>query len=109
MSVKVSPAELAEKANEYGDSAFVVTTKADGTSHITHQLVEVADGVVRCPAGKGTLAAVAERPAVVLLWPPTSSDGWSLIADGIATVQEGGLSIEVTGAVLHRPAAATTC
>ncbi len=105
----MNPAELADKAAEYSPAAFVITIKSDGTSHITHQLVTVVDGVATCPASKGTIAAVAERPAVVLLWPPTSSDGWSLIADGMATADQDGLSIVVSGAVLHRPAGATTC
>ena len=109
MSVRVSPEELAEKAAGYGAAAFVITTKSDGTSHVTHQLVNVADGVATCPAGKGTRAAVAERPSVVLLWPPSGTETYSLIADGQATATEDGLTINVTGAVLHRPAAAESC
>lgn len=109
MSVKVSPDELAEKAAGYGLAAFVVTTKSDGTSHVTHQVVTVADGVATCPAGKGTRAAVADRPSVVLLWPPTESETHSLIADGQATATDEGLTIEITGAVLHRPADAESC
>ncbi len=109
MSVKISPDELAAKAAEYGSAAFVITTKSDGTSHVTHQLVAVVDGVASCPAGKGTRAAVAERPSVVLLWPPTNDQSMSLIADGQATATDEGLSIAITGAVLHRPAEAESC
>ena len=109
MSVKVSPAELADKAAPYGPAAFVITTKSDGTSHVTHQLVTVADGVATCPAGKGTRAAVADRPSVVLLWPPVGAETYSLIADGQAQATEEGLEIQVTGAVLHRPAEAESC
>ncbi len=109
MSVRVSPEELADKAAEYGPAAFVITTKSDGTSHVTHQLVAIADGVATCPAGKGTRAAVAERPSVVLLWPPTETQTYSLIADGQATATDDGLTIAISGAVLHRPADAESC
>ncbi len=109
MSVKVTPAELADRAAAYGPAAFVVTTKADGTAHLSHQIVTVADGVATCPAGKGTRAAVAERPNVVLLWPPTADETYSLIADGTAVADDESLTITITGAVLHRPAGAVTC
>ncbi len=109
MSVKVSAEDLATHAAEYGSTAFVITTKDDGSAHVTHQLVSVVDGIATCPAGKGTRAAVAQRPAVVLLWPPTPSQTYSLIADGTAVVNDDGLVIEISGAVLHRPAGAETC
>ncbi|PRC51529.1 hypothetical protein C6A85_63615, partial [Mycobacterium sp. ITM-2017-0098] len=39
-----------------------------------------------------------------LVWPPREPGGYTLIVDGAASASGDGLSIQPTGAVLHRPA-----
>ena len=51
-----------------------------------------------------------DRPSVTVLWPPAEEDGFSLIADGDATLMgqpgpDARIEILVTSAVLHRRAA----
>lgn len=58
-------------------------------------------------AGGGTVANAAVRDRVSMAFPPhPSSNGFSLIVDGIATVDADGDTLDVRplSAVLHRPA-----
>ena len=59
--------------------------------------------------GEGTARNAEQHSSVTLCYPPLDADGYSLIVDGIAEVGElldGAvrISIDPSGAVLHRPA-----
>jgi hypothetical protein len=47
---------------------------------------------------------VVRNPLVVLLFPPTETDGFSMIVDGHGEVNGDGIVVTPTWAVLHRPA-----
>jgi hypothetical protein len=44
------------------------------------------------------------RSSITLCYPPTDSTGFSLIVDGIASVDDERITLTPTSAVLHRPA-----
>jgi len=108
MSISVNPDELQVVAGKYGRAAYILTTGADARVRITHAVVRVAEGSVRCKLGRGAAANVADRPGVSLLWASTDTEPMSLIADGTASVDpEGGPGfhvIAIDSAVLHRAA-----
>ncbi len=109
MSIDVTPENLPAAAADYGSTAYVVTGGADGRPRITHSSVDVTSGRIRAVLGRTASSDVSERPAVSVLWPATSEQSMSLIADGVASIRgEPGrdtpVDIEVTGAVRHRPA-----
>ena len=109
MSVAVEPSDLASVAADHGPTAFVLTVGDDGRTRVIHVKVDIdAEGVVRTVVGRGAAANAVARPDVVLLWAP-AADGFSLIADGVASVDgeprpDTPLTIEVFSAVRHRPA-----
>lgn len=109
MSVAVELAELVSIAAAHGPAAYVLTTGEDYRPRVIHVAVDVAaDGTITAAVGRGAAANAAARPNVCVLWPP-AADGYSLIADGAATVEgepgpETRITIRVTSAVRHRPA-----
>jgi hypothetical protein len=84
--------------------AFVVTVNDDGRSHSIATQPRLANGRLVVDVGRSSLANVAARPEVTLLFPPASATNYSLIVDGVAEVEHDRLAIEPTRAVLHRPA-----
>ena len=109
VSYAVEPRDLASVATEHGPTAFVLTVGDDGRTRIIHVKVDIDDwGVIRAVVGRGAAANAVDRPDVVVLWSP-AADGFSLIADGVASVDgeprpDTPLTIEVFSAVRHRPA-----
>ena len=105
----MKPGDLAAVAAEHGPTAFVLTVGDDGRTRVIHVKVDIDEaGVVRTVVGRGAAANAVARSDVVLLWSP-AADGFSLIADGIASVDgeprpDTPLTIEVFSAVRHRPA-----
>lgn len=109
MSFAVEPQDLASVAAEHGPTAFVLTVGDDGRTRIIHVKVDIDDrGVIKAVVGRGAAANAVARPDVVVLWSP-AADGFSLIADGVASVDgeprpDTPITIEVFSAVRHRPA-----
>ncbi len=109
MSVAVEPSELASVAAAHGPTAFVLTVGDDGRTRVIHVKVDIDDlGVIRAVVGRGAAANAVARPDVVVLWMP-AADGFSLIADGVASVDgeprpDTPVTVEVFSAVRHRPA-----
>ncbi|MDE0160354.1 MAG: hypothetical protein OXL98_01330 [Acidimicrobiaceae bacterium] len=109
MSVAVEPRDLASAAAGHGPTAFVLTVGDDGRTRVIHVKVDIdGRGVIRAVVGRGAAANAVARPDVVVLWSP-AADGFSLIADGVASVDgeprpDTPITIEVLSAVRHRPA-----
>lgn len=110
MSHQVAPENLADTAEPYGLTPFLLYAGNDGSARINHVVVESIDStssrtVVRCRGfGRGLVRRVDADAPLSLLWPATTAGTFSLIADGAGTVEADVLSIEISGAVLHRPA-----
>lgn len=110
MSVKVDLDTLAEALGEFS-FAYLVTVGDDYRAHTVAVAPVLTDGALHLgSAGNSTRRNASAHPDVTLVWPPREPGGYTLIIDGRATVDsggsiEGGLRIQPTGAVLHRPAA----
>jgi len=107
MSVKVDLDTLAEALGDFS-FAYLVTVGDDYRAHTVAVDPVLTDGTLRLgSAGNSTRRNATAHPDVTLVWPPRTAGGYTLIVDGRATVDgadEGGLRIQPTGAVLHRPA-----
>ena len=109
VSFAVEPQDLASVAAGHGPTAFVLTVGDDGRTRIIHVKVDIdGRGVIKAVVGRGAAANAVSRPDVVVLWSP-AADGFSLIADGVASVDgeprpDTPITIEVFSAVRHRPA-----
>lgn len=109
MSVPVSLHDLREQAGRFGPVVFLLTTSPDGRPHaVTVDLRWTDGGRLAMGAGRRTVANVAARPAVSLLWPPVEPGGYTLIVDGEAAGSDDGVTVTPTKGVLHRPATAAT-
>jgi len=109
MSIPVDIENLDEALEEYGKTAYLITTDSQAHPHITHVVLsKEADGFV-CGLGRKTSANVIDRPSVALLRPPVTLGGHSLIVDGemiVVEAEEGRVKgrFEAEAAILHRPA-----
>ncbi len=105
------PANLLEEhLVERGPRAHLVTVGAEGAPHVTSVLVSLGDNVLTVPCGRTTAENAAARPAVTLLWSAPPGESYTLLVDGVATVDTvladdaPALTIRPTRAVLHRVA-----
>ncbi len=107
MSIRVEIDVLEAKTAEYG-WAYLLTVGDDHRPKIVAVHPEWHAGVVCLDAGGGSARNAAARSSVTLTYPPLEPDGYSLIVDGVATIDDSGEAPRVhlvpTGAVLHRPA-----
>lgn len=79
----------------------------DGRPHAVAVGLSWEDDRLLIRAGKRSLANVAARKLVSVLWVPSVAGGYSLIVDGEGVVQGSGddarIVVNITRAVLHRP------
>lgn len=115
MTVKVDLAKLAEAVADYA-FAYLLTVTDDQRPHaVAVQPVMRESTLDLTGLGNRTLANLAARPDVTLLFPPREPGGYSLIVDGHASADGGRASVAPSHAVLHRPAdhgtpsASTSC
>lgn len=110
MSVPVDLDELRAQVAGFGSAPYLLTVGDDGRPHSTSVPIAWDGDTLVAEGGRRTLANVAARPLVSLLWPPVEPGGYSLIVDAEATVRGSGeaarVAIRPTRGVLHRPAAA---
>jgi hypothetical protein len=108
MSIQIPVDEIRSAAADFGDSAYVLVSSSDGPPRITHSIVAFDGGDMIVSLGRRSMAALADNPAISVLWPATEDQSMSLIVDGAAVAPldaEGGeVRITPTGAVRHRPA-----
>ncbi len=110
MSHTVALADLEHTAQPYGSTPFLVYAGSSGSARVNHVVVESISSrgdqaTVRCRGfGRGVAERVEASAPLSLLWPAMRPGDFSLIADGMGSVDERTLVIEITGAVLHRPA-----
>jgi hypothetical protein len=117
MSISVELERVQSEAALRGPGSFLLTVTDDGRPHVVAVSVGWEGSALVLSAGRTSVHNAGARPGVSLLWPPVEPGGYSLIVDGEAVAEpspdgEGGrVTLEVTRAVLHRPAtsnAATT-
>jgi len=105
MTIPVAVADLRSKTAEYR-WAYVVTVRDDQTPHIVAVSPAWSDGELVFDVGRTTAANTTSRSNLTLCYPPPpGGDGYSLIVDGDATVDERGqLRFRPRAGILHRPA-----
>ena len=102
MSIAVALEELTEKVADY-PFCYLVTT-GEERPHLLAVKPSAVKGGLRCETGHSSRTNVVHNPLVVLLFPPTEPNGFSMIVDGEGEVNGDGIVITPTWAVLHRPA-----
>jgi hypothetical protein len=99
--------DLPTLVRERGPNAYVVTVSEDGAPHAVYAPVRWEGAGLVVEAGATTAANAAARPRVSLLFPVRTDGDYSLIVDGVATVEavSGPRLVRVAPgkAVLHRP------
>ncbi|GAB3559730.1 pyridoxamine 5'-phosphate oxidase family protein [Spelaeicoccus albus] len=95
---------LQDAVVDYG-FAYLLTVGDDGRPHAVAVTPRLADGHLQVDdVGSRSLRNLAARPDVSFVWPPRAVDEYSLIADGVAAVGDGGaIVVAPSRAVLHRP------
>ncbi len=104
MSIPVAIADLAAATAEYA-WAYVLTVRDDLRPHVVAVSPVWHGDQLEMSVGRGTARNAAARPTISLCYPPVTDGGYSLIVDGMASV-DGETTVRFTpsGAVLHRPA-----
>jgi len=109
MSIEVPIDRLFGEIDRWG-FGYLVTVSDDERSHLLAlrpSVVGEGDARRLCfDAGGGRACRnAAVRPNVSMVFPPAEhSDGYSLVVDGEATVDDRLVVVRPTWAVLHRPA-----
>jgi hypothetical protein len=109
VSVSIPVPELFDQVEAWG-WCYLLTVSDDQRPHllaVRPQVVgEGTDRRLRFVTGGGTACRNATtRPAVTVLFPPgPHSDGYSLVVDGEAGVDDAIVDVRPDAAVLHRPA-----
>lgn len=104
MSMKVDLGELAATIDGYG-FAYLVTVGDEGQVHVLAVSPEVVDDGLRVGGvGRHSQANAGARPDVTLVYPPLEDGGYSLLVDGVATVDGSTITVRPAKAILHRPA-----
>ncbi len=101
MSVRVELNEIPDQLARFGAAAFLLTVGDDGRPHPASVRVTSSDGVLRAGAGRRTRANVDPRREVTLLW-AGPLDGFALLVDGTAIVEEDDVVVTPTSAILHK-------
>jgi hypothetical protein len=85
--------------------AYLLTVSDDARPHAVAVVVTIDEKGVACEAGRTSCANAAARPSVSFLWPPGAPGDYSLICDGVASVDGAHIVVVPSRAVRHRPAA----
>lgn len=109
MSVKVEPTLIGEHVA--GREFVYLITHNGERSHVVALRPDLNNDIARFSnTGRTPLANVAANSSVTLTWPPCDATQshehakYSLVADGVATVEGDELLVTITNAVFHRPA-----
>jgi hypothetical protein len=108
VSVPIALAELADRIDDFGDVAYLVSVSGAVLPHVVSVRAQWDDGELVVGAGRQTTMNASARPDVTLLWPAAPGGPYGLIVDGTARVRAESTKAEVTlaikpvAAVLHR-------
>jgi hypothetical protein len=104
MSIRVDLSELISVAEGQAPFAYLLTVSEDATAHVVAVRIEFRSEGLVCTAGGTSCRNASARPHVSLLWPPSVPTDYSLIVDGVASVDDSVVTIVPARAVKHRPA-----
>ncbi len=105
-------AKLRTELSRYSNPAHLLSTGDDSRPHAVAVSVVWDGDQLLLGAGKRSLANVAARKHVSVLWGAASASDYSLIVDGEAMISGSGehaqVRVTIARAVLHRPGAKLT-
>jgi hypothetical protein len=104
VSVPVALDRLREEVARYGVHPFILTVSDSGRPHAVAATMAWDGDELIGGCGRSTAAFAGARPDISLLWPPLEPDGYSLIVDGTAKVEDQQVRVRPERAVLHRSA-----
>jgi hypothetical protein len=104
VSVSVSLERLRDEVVRYGAHPFILTVSDTGRPHAVAATVAWEGDELVGGCGRSTAANAGARPEISFLWPPYEAEGYSLIVDGVAEVDDQQIRLRPTRAVLHRSA-----
>jgi hypothetical protein len=104
VSVPVSLERLRDEVSRFGVHPFILTVSDKGRPHAVSATVAWDGDQLVGGCGRSTAANATARPEISLLWPPLEGEGYSLIVDGVATVDDQQIRLQPSKAVLHRSA-----
>ena len=102
MSYPVASADLGRALEQYAEG-YLLTVTADAATRAVAVRPRLVDGRVVVGAGRSSSANVGLNPKVTILCPPTGEKGFTLLVDGVASVEGDEIQVEPTSVVLHRP------
>jgi len=104
VSVPVALDRLRAEVARYGEHPFILTVSNDGRPHAVAATMAWDGDELIGGCGRSTAAFATARPDISLLWPPIEPEGYSLIVDGTAKVEDQQVRVRPERAVLHRSA-----
>lgn len=105
MSIPVAVSEIGEQMERFGHSAFVISASSEGHPHLIDLTLSYDGETFGALAGNTCARNVRERPEITMLWPAYEPDGYSMVANATATVNdENRLTMTPLTGILHRPA-----
>ena len=104
VSVSVSLERLRDEVARYGAHPFILTVSDGGRPHAVAATVAWEGDQLVGGCGRSTAANASARPDISFLWPPLEPEGYSLIVDGLAAVDDQQIRLSPSRAVLHRSA-----
>jgi len=109
LSIKIEPTLIGEHLA--GREFVYLITNSNECSHVVALRPVMLNDIARFSnTGRTPLANVAANSSVTLTWPPCDStqthehSKYSLVADGLATIDGEEILVTITNAVFHRPA-----
>ena len=105
MSIPVDRENLIHTIEEFGTSAYFITSSADDYPHVTHSSFEISEDSLFIKLGKRSSKNAEQNCKISILWPPTESGGYNLIVDGtIVRTDSEKWRVQFDSAILHRAA-----
>ncbi len=101
MSISVDLSSLGERLQDF-DSAILITHSTPYVKLLEVKPKLIRDRLIVRDVRQSTYENVVRNPHVTLAWPPRHHDVWTLIVDGVGSVESGALSIYIERATLHK-------
>ena len=105
-------AKLRDELAHYSSPPHLLSTADDGRAHAVAVSVWWEGDLLLLRAGKRSLANIAARKLVSVLWGAPTADDYSLLVDGEGMIsgsaENARVLITITRAVLHRPGVPAT-
>lgn len=108
LTFQKSFAAVRTEAARLGTVPYLLSVGVDGRPHAIAITLSWQADTLSLSAGRKSLANIAARPLVSVMWPAPDAASYGLFVDGRAEVHGTEVVVTPSRAVLHRSGAATT-